>query len=414
MLFGHQKACQVSRIKQTPVGAIMAAMLLLALVAAGNAQSDGNVRYGRQPPTFRRFSDPASPYYTVWQEPFDPFAGNRTCAPDCCQPDPACEPAPGECVPEDECTHEGECIPDSELLGDSDFNNPWHIGTADGCPPEDFLPPDASWWTRPEGWLRDLSVIGGVHGFKGPFDQGRNGNFGFHEGFNFGAPLGFWDWGWQFGVEGVHSNFFGDRTFDDHSSVRNQFFFTGGLFRRARSWGCQWGVTYDWLHDDYYARTDLKQIRSDTSFVFPGGKREIGYFGAYGTGGTDFVLINRQLKYFIFMEPTDIFAFYYRRYFDGGGDGRFWLGWSGNGDGVLGGEIRVPMGKSWALENRINYLVPKHGDTVQESWSVTIQLVWYPGQSARCVRHHPFRPVLNVADNTLFMTDTFVPPPRPL
>jgi hypothetical protein len=203
----------------------------------------------------------------------------------------------------------------------------------------------------------------------------------------------------------------------DHSSVRNQFFVTGGIFRRTRTWGFQWGVTYDWLHDEYYAKTDLKQIRSDTSFVFPGGKRELGYFGAYGTGGTDFVLINRELQYYIFQEPTDIFAFYYRRYFEGGGDGRVWIGWSGNGDGVVGAEVRVPMGKDWALENRFNYLVPKHGGNegeIRESWAVTIQLVWYPISLARCVRHHPFRPMLNVADDTLFMTDTFVPPPRPL
>ena len=113
------------------------------------------------------------------------------------------------------------------------------------------------------------------------------------------------------------------------------------------------------------------------------------------------------------MEPTDVFAFYYRRYFDGGGDGRIWLGLSGRGDGILGGEIRVPMGKNWELENRFNYLIPKQGSgtaaEIQESWGVTIDLVFYLGHPARCERYHPYRPMLNVADNTLFMTDTFVP-----
>jgi hypothetical protein len=264
-------------------------------------------------------------------------------------------------------------------------------------------------------WLRDLSVYGGVDGFKGPFDLGHNGNFGFHEGANFGAPLGFWDWGWQLGFTAVHTNLSGDSALEARSSGRNQFFLTGGIFHRVPDWGFQWGVTYDWLHDEYYARADLKQIRSDTSFLLPGGTREIGYFGAYGTGGTSYVLLTRQLKYYIFMDTTDIFAFYYRRYFSGGGDGRLWLGFSGNGDGLLGGEIRVPMGRSWALENRMNYLIPKHGRGPEgESWGVTIQLVWYPGQPARCVRYHPYRPMLNVADNTLFMTDTFVPPPSRL
>ena len=263
-------------------------------------------------------------------------------------------------------------------------------------------------------WTRDLSVFAGVHGFKDPADQGRNANFGVQEGFNFGVPLGVFDWGLQVGTCAAQSNFCGYEAFETQTADRNQYFVTGGLFHRQVDWGLQWGITYDWLHDDYYAQTDLKQIRSDSSLLLPGGWHEIGYFGAYGTGGTNFVLLDRQLKYFIVMEPTDIFAFYYRRYFHGGGEGRAWAGFSGRGDGIVGAELRVPMGLGWALENRINYLIPKQGDTatglIQESWSVTIQLVWYPGQKAADVERHPFRPMLNVADNSLFMTDTFVPP----
>ena len=274
--------------------------------------------------------------------------------------------------------------------------------------------PDTPWdESLKRWWTRDLEFFAGIHGFKGPLDQGRNGNFGFHEGFNFGAPLGIFDWGWQIGAEATQSNFSGDDAVDPRSADRNQFFVTGGIFKRAHEWGFQWGVVYDWLHDDYYVQTDMKQIRSDTSFLFPGGMHEIGYFGAYGTGGGNWVLLDRQLQYFIYMEPTDVFALYYRRYFDGGGDGRIWLGLSGRGDGILGGEIRVPMGKNWELENRFNYLIPKQGGgtsaEIQESWGVTIDLVFYVGHPARCERYHPYRPMLNVADNTLFMTGTFVP-----
>ncbi len=274
--------------------------------------------------------------------------------------------------------------------------------------------PDTPWdVSLKRWWTRDLQVFAGIHGFKGPLDQGRNGNFGFHEGFNFGAPLGIFDWGWQIGAEATQSNFSGDDAVDPRSADRNQFFVTGGIFKRAHEWGFQWGVVYDWLHDDYYVQADMKQIRSDTSFLFPGGVHEIGYFGAYGMGGGNWVLIDRPLNNFIVMETTDVFAFYYRRYFDGGGDGRIWLGFSGRGDGLVGGEIRVPMGKNWELENRFNYLIPKQGSgtsaEIQESWGVTIDLVFYLGHPARCERYHPYRPMLNVADNTLFMTNTFVP-----
>jgi hypothetical protein len=288
-------------------------------------------------------------------------------------------------------------------------------GCAQPCVEKDYA---LDWqWGADNWWTRDLSVFGGVHGFKGPFDQGSSGNFGVQEGLNFGAPLGFWDWGFQVGMTAAQSNFCGDEVLNVRSADRNQYFFTGGIFHRAVDWGLQWGVVYDWLHDQYYADVDMKQIRSDSSFLLPGGVHEIGYFGAYGTGGQNFVLLDRQLKYYIFMEPTDVFAFYYRHYFSGGGVGRIWGGFSGRGDGIVGAELRVPLGTSWALENRFNYLIPKQGSgqggSTQESYGVTIQLVWYPGQSARCVESHPYRPMLNVADNTLFMTDTFVPPGVP-
>ena len=36
--------------------------------------------------------------------------------------------------------------------------------------------PDTPWdESLTRWWTRDLELFGGVHGFKGPFDQGRNG-----------------------------------------------------------------------------------------------------------------------------------------------------------------------------------------------------------------------------------------------
>ena len=104
-------------------------------------------------------------------------------------------------------------------------------------------------------------------------------------------------------------------------------------------------MVYDWLHDAYYTNADLKQIRSDSSFIFPGRVQEIGYFGAGGTGRRQLGVLNRKAgELHLYVETTDALRLYYRRYFSGGGDGRIWLGSNGNGDGVLGGEIRVPMG----------------------------------------------------------------------
>ncbi|OHB68349.1 MAG: hypothetical protein A2V70_06760 [Planctomycetes bacterium RBG_13_63_9] len=261
----------------------------------------------------------------------------------------------------------------------------------------------SAWWTR------DLSFFAGVHGFKGPPDRGRNGNFGIHEGINFGAPFGGpWGLGYQVGFNAVHSNFSGDQAYEYlRRADRNQVFLTAGIFRRSLGGGFQWGVAFDLLHDNYYfGDSDLKQIRTESSYLFPSGLREIGYFGAYGTGDDNLILLGRDR--YTSLEPTDMFAFYYRRYFVEGGDGRLWGGFTGRGDGLIGGDIRVPIGKSWAIENRINYLIPKQGHgagQAEESWGLSLNLVWYVGAPSRCVDKSPFRPMFNVADNTSFMSD---------
>jgi hypothetical protein len=249
-------------------------------------------------------------------------------------------------------------------------------------------------------WLRDAQIFAGVHGFKGPLDQGRNGNFGIHEGANLGFPLFGTGWGFQVGVNAVHSNFEGDQTQQAFSPAdRNQVFLTTAIFERALCGGLQWGVAFDVLRDNYADNYNLKQLRTETSLV-RAGCREIGYYGAYGLG-TDRTIDGR-------LDPTDMFVLFYRKYLENGGEGRFWGGFSGSGDGLFGADAWVPMGHSWALDARFNYLVP--GDSqdaaqTKESWGLSIQLVWFLGQSAQCARCQPFRPLFNVADNSLFMVD---------
>ncbi len=276
-------------------------------------------------------------------------------------------------------------------------------------------PVNSPYWCQPvgccglvPGFWQNFSLHMGVHGFKGPVDFGRNGNFGLHEGFNYAGPFGGpWGFGYQFGLNLVHSNFSGDQAIEERGGDRDQVFFTGGIFRRAPSGGWQWGVAVDLLHDSYYETVNISQVRSESSFVFPGGIREIGYFGMYGTGDDRIERVNEMQIEF---EPTDLFAFFYRRHFSGGGNGRIWAGFSGAGDGLVGADLHVPLGEGrWSLVNRFNYLIPKEGSgsdgISEESWGVTIQLVWYPGQPARCAERDRFHALFDVADNTLFMVD---------
>jgi hypothetical protein len=255
-------------------------------------------------------------------------------------------------------------------------------------------------------WLRDVSVFVGGDAFKGSLDHGTNGNFGVNEGVNIAGPLGDpWGFGYQIGANFVQSNFSGAPTVSTadytlFAPCRRQTFVTGGIFRRALCGGFQGGVAFDYLHDDYYEMSDLMQLRSETGYVI-NDCYEIGYYGAYGLG-TDRVIDGK-------LDPTDMFVVYLRRYFDTGGEGRLWGGITGSGDGLLGADLWLPLGKGFALENRINYMIPKQGTgtTAQprESWGFVMQLVWYPGQNAACMKHNPFRALFNVADNSLFMVD---------
>jgi len=298
-------------------------------------------------------------------------------------------------------------------------------------------------WMMPFG-PRNMALFAGVHGYKGPRDRGSNGNFGFQEGLNFGAPLGDpWGCGYQIGFAALQSNISGyqqnypnpdtisDNLYRTVTADRHQYFFTAGIFRRAECAGWQWGVVFDLLHDTYYEGSDLKQIRTETGYLF-NECFEIGYSGAYGVGGdrvrnsTQYTipLIPGQLDQVINrdidgqLDPTDQFVIYFRRYFCSGGDGRIWGGVTGYGDGLVGADAWVPLGGGWALQNSFNYLIPKQGrgatvqqneaahlegGLVNESWSLAINLIWYPGRSSHCLSKSCYRPLLNVADNSLFM-----------
>ena len=252
--------------------------------------------------------------------------------------------------------------------------------------------------------LRNATLFAGVQGFKGPMDFGVNGNFGFHEGVNFGGPLGDpWDCGFQVGFQAVQSNFFGSPTVANDGNGRDQLFFTAGIFRRAICAGLQGGVVFDYMRDNYFSQADLKQIRSETSLLFDNW-HEVGYWGAYGVSKDRLDLGGQSLE---FLQPNDIFALFYRRHFTGGGQGRIWGGLTGMGEGVIGADATIPLGTSWALENNVIFVIPDAGPATgaqeQESWSVSIQLVWYPGRSSRCVFQNPHHPLFWVADNSSFL-----------
>src|SRR5438874_13180462 len=100
--------------------------------------------------------------------------------------------------------------------------------------------------------LDGLELYTGVQGFTGPANRGGSGSFGFHEGFNWGLPIGGFMAG-QFGANFTQSNFDGNYL---TNATRDQTFLTGGLYRRV-DWGFQGGLVVDYLHDDWDYAADL-------------------------------------------------------------------------------------------------------------------------------------------------------------
>jgi hypothetical protein len=254
-------------------------------------------------------------------------------------------------------------------------------------------------------WLQHFSLSTGVHGFKGPLDNGQSGNFGIQEGAEVAGPLGailgegFQNIGYDVGLEATQSNFRG-AVLSGPGADHNQDFLTAGLFRRAVNGGLQWAAAFDLLHDTYYSTSDLEQIRVELSYA-TGGLLDFGFWGAMGTN------LSQSLPTAV--KPLNMYNGFIRKYFEEGGDGMFWAGVSETHDTLIGADVNVPIGGSWALENDFLCMIPAQGASTggeqRETWSVSMNLVWYPAHSARKSQEDPFRPMLPVANNSRFIVD---------
>jgi len=267
--------------------------------------------------------------------------------------------------------------------------------------------PGPDYWCVPVCFprLKDLTLWGGVQGFRGPRDYIPNGrsdsNFGFHEGVNVAgrAPLVsglFPGLSYQLGFQAFQSRLSGTvNTIDD----RTQQFITAGLFRRVTS-GLQFGAVWDLMNDTLDEDLDLHQVRYEISIKSPHG-REIGFWGATAT--------NDGMSSGVDYEAVDQYAAFFRWNLYDGYQARIWGGGTGDNEGILGADFYAPLNDRWSVQSGFNYLIPQEDtapDAVrQESWNIGINLVWHIGCSAKKGAYSRYRPLFAVADNGWMFVD---------
>jgi hypothetical protein len=254
--------------------------------------------------------------------------------------------------------------------------------------------------------LKEMTVWGGAHGFKGPRDLIDGGpgdnNFGFQEGFNMGgrAPLVSLilpQVSYQLGYQAVQSRLSG--TSDDDDGHRSQHFVTGGLFRRVRS-GVQFGVVWDLMRDDLEMEEDFQQLRYEVSLKSQGG-REVGFWGCSNT--------NTKEVDDIPFETVDQHCMFFRLNFREGGSLRIFGGATNNSEGIVGADFLAPLSNRWSVNTGFNYLIPDAIDgppgAQEESWNVGCNLVWHWGATAKAGNNNPHAPLFPVADNGWMFID---------
>ncbi len=264
-------------------------------------------------------------------------------------------------------------------------------------------------------WAQDLTLFAGVQAFEGPLDGGLNGNFGFHYGVNYAFPL----WhkfgiGMQVGGMVAQSNLRGGTpaVFANGNQIvqpgddRNQYFVTAGLFRRAYCGTCGWqyGVVFDWQHDNYFEDITFQQLRVELSRRF-WGPHEIGFWGAFGLNEqevADFFGEDEQDE----VEQVRQYLAFYRYHYHSGDEGRIFGGVTEQGDGLVGGDAYFVISDFSGFEVYFNYLIPREDTTDdlvdREAWALGFNYVIYPGRTGSVATRSRYRPLFPVANNSNF------------
>ncbi len=266
------------------------------------------------------------------------------------------------------------------------------------CDPNACCPPAAACGTC-EGFCDNLAIISMFDAFKNPVDlDGLNANFGKRVG-AFGAfpLLREWGIGGQIGGTAGWYDWRGSQFTGDQDRFQN--FTSVGIFQRPCGSGFGWGVTHDWLYDDFYADMHFSQFRVAGSYQFQPGN-EIGVWAALPQArdeafiGTPAV----QNRFQTLLQGN----LYWRQ---------VWCDWASTtvfaglaespSDISYGSNVQVAVNRFVAVTGAVEYVLPGSGGNEghqEEIWNLSLGVTIYPGTAMRNARSQ-FRPFLPMADN---------------
>lgn len=268
-------------------------------------------------------------------------------------------------------------------------------------------------WSRAELWAGTVAFTGPGNfvGNAGSAAYQTGGAFGFQEGFNFGArmpSLFSGQLGSQVGVRLTQTSLDGSTAGADR---RSQMFLTGGLFRRV-DYGLQGGMVVDYLHDDWFYKADLLQLRGELSFV-TAHRGEWGFRFTNSQQTSDSTIIAGGNSVDLSLESLDSYRFFARRNFGPQlqSSAEFFGGWSEQKNALFGMRIELPLAAELGLEAESLYGTPPSESMLgydQEWWNIAIALKWTPGRSFGTARDY-YRPLFKVADNASLLVQRLRP-----
>jgi hypothetical protein len=258
------------------------------------------------------------------------------------------------------------------------------------------------------GMLDNFTVFAGTSGFKGELDAGRNGNFGFSEGFNWAGqatPQG--TISGQAGFRAVQSNVNGSNEAGKNS--RNQYFITAGLFKRDLSLPIQGGVVMDWYQDKYYGKIHAQQFRYEIS-VRTFSNTEYGSIGGFGLSKNGNSYLNSHWgtspEETFGLKPLTYYLLFLRKHFVSGSVVEFRGGLTAFGDTILGGRGEFPLSDRFSVNGAFSAMIPDegHGNNgwSRETWEISVGVTFYFRGGACSKTFNPCRSMFDVAENGSF------------